>query len=227
LVGSRFAPCAEIVLAEVDLAAERIRANIKRPAEFDSLLSAIKRFYALANGLSVGIEMEGATEWHKRLSAQRKRASEILSAEVQTVPGAVRRAMRPRRREGERPQPVSDDDVEEAVYSVRLMVGLKPYRGELAVNELLGTVTGQVEKFIEATNTAILHELRTASGADLDVARHTLDVAVRINTVVFGEDYAALLKRSGDAGPVPSRFDEVEDEEAEDDEEAAAHAPAA
>jgi hypothetical protein len=214
---SRFAPCADIVLAEIDFADERIAAHISRPAEFDSLLAAIRRFYALANGLSVAVELEGATDWRKRLAAHRRRASEILSAEVETIPGAVRRAMRPRRREGERIQPVPEDDVLEAEYAVRLMVGLKPYRAELAVNELLGTVASQIEKFVESANEAINHELRTATGAGVDVARSDLDVAVRINAIVFGESYAALLKRSGDvAGPMPSPFEADEDDDAGD-----------
>lgn len=215
---SRFAPCVDIVLAEIDYADERIAAHISRPAEFDSLLAAIRRFYALANGLSVAVELESASDWRKRLAAHRRRAAEILSAEVQTIPGAVRRAMRPRRRDGERIQPVPEDDVLEAEYAVRLMVGLKPYRAELAVNELLGTVTSQIEKFIESANEAIIHEQRNTTGDGLDVARRDLDIAVRINTIVFGENYAALLKRSGEvAGPMPSPFEAGEDEDGDDE----------
>ncbi|WP_436640047.1 hypothetical protein [Microbaculum sp. FT89] len=213
LVESRFAPCAEIVLTDVELAADRIAMHMGRPGEFDRLLEAIKRFYTLANGLGVAIELDDATGWLRRLTDQRKRASEILSAEVQTIPGSVRRAMRPRRRDGERGA-ASDDDVQDAEHAVRLMVALKPYRGELAVNELLGTVVGQVETFIEAANAAILHDIRKSSGAALEAARRDLEVAVRINAVVLGETYASLLKRSGDAaGPVPSRFDLYEDDE--------------
>lgn len=215
LVESRFAPCAEIVLTDVELAADRIAAHMGRPSEFDRLLVAIKRFYTLANGLGVAIELDDATGWLRRLTDQRKRASEILSAEVQTIPGAVRRAMRPRRRDGE-PAAASQDDIQDAEHAVRLMVALKPYRGELAVNALLGSVVGQVETFVEAANAAILHDIRKSSGSALAAARRDLDVAVRINTVVFGETYASLLKRSGDAaGPVPSRFDLYEEDDAD------------
>jgi|GEM_PF-2305397 len=212
LCKSRYAACAEILLADMDFAAERIAQYISRPTEFDALLTAIRKFYALANGLSVAVELEGAPDWRKRLAAMRRRASEILSSEVETIPGAVRRALRPRRRDNQ-PTAASAEEVAEAEYSLRLMVGLKPYRAELAVNELLGTVASQVEQFMEAANTSIVQEMRTASGAARDIARRNLDAAVRLNTVVFGDQYAALLKRSGEvAAPMPTRADGTADD---------------
>lgn len=214
LVRSRLAPCVDIVAAEMEIVLERLARSVGRPSEYEAHVLAIRRFYDLANGLGVAIELDGVPEWRNMLAAQRRRASEILSSDVQNIPGAVRRALRTRRREGERRTAPSEEAIQEAEHAVRSMVALRPYRGELAMNELLGNVISQVENYIEVVNGAILQDLRTATGPDRDIAHAELDAAVRINTIVFGENYAQLLKRSGEvASPKLAQFDEDDGDE--------------
>lgn len=224
LLRSRYARVMDVMLADMEFTLERLAAHIKRPAEFDALIASTRRFYGLANGMSVAIDIEGAPDWHRRLAAHRRRASEILSAEVEKVPGAVRRVMRPRK--GDRGQPATEDSIGEAEYALRLMMALKPYRGELAVNQLLANVIPRIENYLEAVNGAILQNLHDAPAEDRDLVRGDLEVAVRVNAIVFGESYAALLKRSGElAEPAPSPYDVAIDDE--DEEIEAERAPAA
>lgn len=214
LVKSRLAPCVDIVTAEMEIVLARLSRTVGRPNAYEAHVQAIRRFYELANGLGVAVDLDGVPEWRNLLAAQRRRASEILSSDVQGIPGAVRRALRPRRREGERRTPPSETAIQEAEYAVRTMMALKPYRSELAMNELLGNVISQVENYIEVVNGAILQDLRTATGPDRDIARAELEAAIRINAIVFGENYAALLRRSGEVAS--TRLAQFDEDDADD-----------
>lgn len=214
---SRFSECVAIVLADMDFAAERIVQRAGKPQEFDELLVAIRQFYSLANGVNAAVDVKGAAEWRNRLAALRRRASEALSAEVERIPGAVRRVVRSNRRDGGRGGPAQEDDILEAEYAVRLMTALGPYREELAVNELLATVVGQIENYIEAVNGAILEDMRDAIGLERVTAERDLEVALRINKIVFGENFAALLKRSAENAALQLGDDDDDDDDDEEE----------
>jgi hypothetical protein len=221
---SRFAHCVEIVLADMDFAAERIAERVGKVSEFDEMLVAVRQFYSLANGMNAAVDIDGASEWRKRLSSLRARVSDALSTEVERIPGAVRRVVRSHRRDRAHGLPAPEEDIVEAEYAVRLMTALRPYREELAVNELLATVVGQIENYIEAVNKVLLEDMRDAVGHERQLAEQDLDAALRINAVVFGENYAALLKRSAENASLQllGDDDDLDDEEAEGAEEVSA-----
>jgi hypothetical protein len=193
----RLACCVDIVFAELDFAIERIIRDVSRPAEFETLVASIRHFHALASGMPVSININGAEDWRARLADRRRRASEILGEEVARAPGAIRRVMKPRRRDKGGMAPPDSSDVTDAEHAARLMVALRPYRSEVAVNEILAGVGRQVETFVEAANGGILQDLRSAQGADKEAARAVFRAALRINEIVFGKDYTTLLRRSG------------------------------
>lgn len=198
LAGSRFSVCVDIVFAQLDMTAERIARTTGRQAELDGLVDAIADFHRLASGLAATIDLDGCSAWRAHLSALRRRASQSLTAELERIPGAVRRVMRSHFRDGGRdPEPV-EEDIREAEYVLGLMVALKPYREEVAVNELLATVVGQIENHIEVVSDAILEDLRNSIGAERRTAERDMEIALRLNTIVFGADYAALLRKSAD-----------------------------
>lgn len=211
LTGHRLSACVDIVFADLDFAIERIERHITNPAEFEALVSAIRRFHSLASGMGVTLDLDGAEKWRARLAEKRRRASEILGREVARTPGAIRRALKPRRRDAglNGPDPA---DVADAQHAARLMVALRPYRSETAVNEILAGTARQVEAFIEAANTGIVQDLRDAEEADRNAARATFEAALAINEIVFGEAYTALLRRSGRLADPPPEEEEDEDD---------------
>jgi len=64
--------------------------------------------------------------------------------------------------------------------------------------------------------------MRDAVGHERQIAEGDLDVALRINSVVVGENYAALMKRSAENASLQLLGDAEPDDEDETDENAAA-----
>ncbi len=185
----------DIVLADLDMALQSMVRHVAPGGDFDAVIASIKHFYSLASGLSVAIDVEGSVEWRTRLAEQRKRASGVISSEVARIPGAIRRALKPRQAEAGRIVAPDGEDVADALRAARLMSALRPYRSELAVNEILGGVIRQVETFVEAANAGIVKDVRTAAPEHKATARAMFEAAIALNSVIFGEDYATVIRR--------------------------------
>ncbi len=123
----------------------------------------------------------------------------MLTAEIETTPGRVRRLLRPRPAKEIVPGSLLDAiDVHEVETRVELVGVCRHYASELAVSEVTLRTHSELTQYLETGTKILLDALRHADDAERPFRQSQVDAAVRFCRTVFGADYAGLLAKAAD-----------------------------
>ncbi len=123
----------------------------------------------------------------------------ILTAEIELMPGRVRRLIRPRpSKEIVAGSTLDADEVTETEALIGFVATCRNYAGELAINEVTQRTFGELQQFLEPGTRTLLDTLRGASGVDRAFRQSQVDAAVRFCAKVFGQEYASLLAKAAE-----------------------------
>jgi hypothetical protein len=191
-----YAVAVTIVLGELENMVAELRTELKRGRSVTSLL---KTMHDAARGLRTEMDLAVETPWGRKLAAIRSEISSILTAEIESTPGRVRRLLRPRPEKEIAPGSMLDAiDVGEVEALVEFVCACRNYASELAVNEVTLRTYGELQHYLDTGTKTLLEGLRHAGDADRPFRQSQVDAAIRFCKKVFGQEYAALLAKAAE-----------------------------
>jgi hypothetical protein len=195
---SNYGVAVNIVLAELERMVAELREDL-RSGQGIAVGALLKTIHDSARGLRTELEMPVDSTWGRTLVAQRTQISELLRAEIESMPGRVQRLLRPRPSKEIRPNSVLDsNEVAEVEALVEFVGTCRYFAGELAINEMTQRALTELRQYLDNGTQALLESLRHAEDADRSFRQSQVDAAVRFCAKVFGREYAALLGRAAD-----------------------------
>lgn len=182
-----------------------LREDIAR-GRLESLSHRLKVVHDSLRGLRTELDVRNESAWGKRLSAIRAETSNVLKSEIEVVPGRVRRLLRQRSdKDIVAGFQVDPDEVAETAGLIDFVAVCRTFASELAINEVTLRTFSDLQQYTEKATEALLETLR-ASDAKTRPMRHTqVLAAVRFCEILFGSDYASLMKKAADMAMTAER----------------------
>lgn len=192
---SVFRPFVDVAWSEIERAVEIVR-NRQNGIDRDGTVEeALLDLHMMVRRCQMIIDVEGMTDWGRRLSHCRSQTSDILKESVEATPGLVRRALQPRQAEGRLAAP-DPDCVDEAREALKVLRAARKAIDSLALNDLVSRVRAHAEQVIENGSKGLIDRLRDAPEADREVLASIVEGGIEFARIVFDENYADLLRRS-------------------------------
>jgi hypothetical protein len=187
-----------LALHDLYCMAARLRMDIRR-GQLADVGDNLKALHEGVRGLRTELDLRNDSSWGKQLASIRADISNTLQSEIESVPGRVRRILRQRADKdivaGAR---VDNADVEEAVSLIGFVAVCRTYADELAINEVTLRTYSDLQHYVEQTTEALVESLR-AGDARARAYRHMqAEAAIRFSEVLFGHDYASLMRRAAE-----------------------------
>lgn len=192
---SPLSPFLDVFFAELDILVETLRAAAKLPNAGDRFVEGLRAYHECVRYITIALDIDAVPTFAKRLSASRRAISELVATEIETAPGHMRRALRVGADRGGRFDSAAAEDAER---SLRILVAARNAMDSLALNELITRTRKTVEQSIEVLTNRVMDELKTARADDREAALAAADAAIRFAAILFGDDYAAVLKKNRD-----------------------------
>jgi hypothetical protein len=198
IVATPFAVAVTIVLDEVERLVKELRTELKSGRSI-AVIALLKSIHDAARGIRGEIDLSPDSTWGRQLAGIRTEVSHIVKAEIESMPGRVRRLLRPRPAEDIAPHSVLDpDEVTETETLVGFVDACRHFASELAVNEMTLRACTEVQQYLDNGRHALLDAVRNAGEADRPYRLSQLDAAIRFCSKIFGHDYAAVLAKAAD-----------------------------
>ena len=190
---SPYGAAVDLALAEIDRAVQRLAHVLSAKGD---PAGALKRFHGLTRAFGTTLDMDAPSAYRMRLTELRALASDLVAAEIEHAPALIRRALDPVDSRTQRVSGFDRIEAEHAVFAARLFTAARLGADALAINDLIARLRAPVERAFEAANE---HLPNLARGADRILAEEALrrmPFALDAAAALFGEDYAAILRRS-------------------------------
>jgi hypothetical protein len=187
-----------MVLSEMERMVGELKAEL-RSGKGVAVGALLKSIHDAARGLRTEINLSGDSPWGRELSAIRTEISNMLKAEIDSLPGRVRRLLRPRpAKEITSAARIDPTDVAETEALIEFVGICRNYAGELAINEMTQRVYSDVQNYLDTSTQPLIDALRAAGEADQAFRHAQVEAAARFCAKVFGDDYAATLQKAAD-----------------------------
>jgi hypothetical protein len=192
-----YAVAVSIILTELARLIDELRASLR--GDGVAVANLLQNIHDAARGLRVELDPPPESVWARELVGMRKQISDLLQSEIESMPGRVRRLLRPRPSSEIRANSTLDaSDVDETDALIGLVAACRNFAGELALNEKTQRSFSDVQQYLDNGAGALLDALRHAGDSDRSFRQSQADAAVRFCTKVFGPDYAAMLTRAAE-----------------------------
>jgi hypothetical protein len=193
-----YAVAVDIVLEEVDRRVRELAADLKSGRGI-AVSALLKEVHDALRGLRSELDLPSESAWGKQLIALRGEVSKTLTAEIELMPGRVRRLIRPRpSKEIAANSKLNADEVTETESLIGFVAACRNYASELAINEITQRTFNELQQFLETGTHALLDALRAASPGERAFRQSQADAAVRFCAKVFGQEYASLLAKAAE-----------------------------
>lgn len=199
LSGGRWAPLVDAVIGRIEQHAARAAQRGSDPAARDGFLADLRAYHELTRNFELALPVENVSAWFRRLGSVRAAMSELVSKQLEAAPGLVRRSLHLDNR-GVWSGRFDAADFADAEFAVRVTLEARFAVDSLAVNELALRARKQVENTLELVVNRLMTELKSPAAVDRTVLLQAVDGAIRLCGLVFGEEYAAVLRKSRDIG---------------------------
>lgn len=193
---SHYGVTVTIVLAELDRMMAELAAEL-RSGRSVAIIVLLKAIHDCARGLRTELDLPIDSTWGRALSALRSQISDLLRAQIESVPGRVRRLLRPRPSSEIKPNSVLDgEEVADTESLVEFVGACRHFANELAINEMTQTSYAELQQYLDGGMRALLDGVRHAGAADRSFRQSQVDAAVRFCAKVFGPEYASLMGKA-------------------------------
>jgi len=197
-VGTPFGVAVTIVLGEIERVLSALRDDIKR-GRFAPASERLKDIYDAARLLRTEMDLSGDSPWARQLTTTRSEISSLVKTEIETVPGRVRRLLRPRKPNEIGAGAMLDaSEVEETEALIEFVSVCRNYASELAINEVTLRVHSELQNYLETGTSPLLDALRGGDEAHRAFRLSQVDATVRFAGKVFGPSYASLLAKAAE-----------------------------
>jgi hypothetical protein len=187
-----------IVLHDLSFLAASLRTDIKR-GHFDNVSEHLKTLHDGVRGLRTELDLRNDSVWGKQLASIRADISNALQAEIDSVPGRVRRLLR-QRPDKDIPAGARLDagEVDETAALIDFVAVCRTYASELAINEVTLRTYSDLQHYVEHSTEALVQSLRASDVKTRAYRQMQVTAAIRFCEVLFGHDYATLMSRAAE-----------------------------
>ncbi|CEJ09913.1 hypothetical protein BN1110_00184 [bacterium YEK0313] len=187
----------ELVLADAEraLVAAAAALKVNRP---QLVAAAVKDFHDAARALRTDMNLAGDGPWQRRLARMRGTLARQLSAEIDGVPGQIRRLLRAPQRDDVTHEPISPEAVADVENRLDLLTVCRNAASEIALNEITVRVFGEIQGYLDPRLTQLLEAIRSAPDVDRALKIAQIDAGIRFSARIFGASYAQLLQKAAD-----------------------------
>jgi len=193
-----------VTMAIQDLA--RLTADMReeiRRGHYGNVEENLKVIHDGVRGLRTELDVRSDSTWGKQLAAIRVEISNAVKSEIESVPGRVRRLLRQRPDKDIAAGAKLDQlEVDETAALIDFVAVCRTYASELAINEVTQRTYSELQQYVEKSTEALVQSLR-GSDAKAKPFRHMQALAaIRFCELLFGQDYAQLMKRAVESAMV-------------------------
>lgn len=189
----------ETIFGEIDLATSRAARHAALPAMRHRVPADLWAFNDLVHAVATAIDLDSAPEWSKRIARARRAMSEVVAAQIEPLPGEMRRLLRGDVRGPSGERRIDATALADVSASAAIFMGARAAADSLAVNDLLARLRRTLEPALEASVERSLDDLRRAEPTDSDFRAAVVEAVVRLSRILFGESFAETLCRRRDA----------------------------
>ncbi len=198
IAASPYGVAVTIVLAEVERLVGELKADLKSGRGI-AVVALLKVIHDAARGLRTELDLSIDGAWGRQLAAMRAEISNLLKSEIESMPGRVRRLLRPRPAKEISSSSVLDaGDVAETEALIGFVDACRKYAGERALNEMTQRTYSELQHYLETGTPALLDGLRNAGDGDRKFRQSQVDAAVRFCGKAFGPEYASQLAKAAE-----------------------------
>lgn len=187
----------DLVIADIERATQRVSRALKE-GNGERAQAGIKEFHDSIRSLRTDMSLVGEGVWQKRLGMLRADLSGLLSAQIENLPGEVRRVLRPRQKSDHPMAPLSEETVQEIEGRLDLLICCRNHASEIALNEITSRVFSEIQGYLDPTLTQLMDSIRAAPDTDRELKISQIEAAVRFSARIFGQSYAQLLQKAAD-----------------------------
>jgi hypothetical protein len=194
-----------IVLADLERMVGELRDDLVSGRGV-AVTALLKTIHDSVRGLRTKLDLPVDSTWGRALGTLRGQIADLLRAQIESMPGRVRRLLRPRPSAEIRPNSVLEaDEVDEIEALVEFVGACRLFAGELAINEMTQRTFADLQQYLDSGMRALLDGVRHAGAGDRSFRQSQVDAAVRLCAKVFGDDYASLLGKAAEVAAAPER----------------------
>lgn len=187
-----------MVIHDLSELVSELRADMKQ-GRLDSLSHLLKIIHDGLRGLRTELDIRNESAWGKRLSAIRAEISNILRAELEGVPGRVRRLLRQRPdKDITAASRLDPTEIDETAALIDFVAVCRTYASELAINEVTLRTYSDLQQYTEAATQALVESLRASDPKTRPFRQMQVEAATRFCGLLFGDDYAALMRKAAE-----------------------------
>ena len=198
ILGTPYAVAVSIVICDIERVLDLLREDVQR-GRFAAASEALKDIHDAVRFLRTELDLSGDSQWARQLTTIRSEVSHLVGHQLETVPGRMRRLLRPRRPTDMYGGIVLDaSEVQETEALIEFASVCRNYASELAINEVTARVYTDLQNYLETGTAPLLDGLRSSEEAHLLFRQSQIDAAVRFAGKVFGPSYASLLAKAAE-----------------------------
>jgi hypothetical protein len=187
-----------IALHDLSCLAASLRMDIKR-GHFDNVTEQLKTLHDGVRGLRTELDLRKDSAWGRQLASIRADISNTLQAEIESVPGRVRRLLRQRAdKDILAGAKVDASEVNEAAALIDFVAVCRTYASELAINEVTLRTYSDLQQYVEHSTEALVQSLRGGDAKARAYRQMQVAAAIRFCDLLFGHDYASLMSRAAE-----------------------------
>lgn len=198
IAASPYGLAVSITLGDIERMVAELKADLKRGRTV-AVTSLLKCIHDGVRGVRTELDLSGDSPWARQLASIRTEISNVLTAEIETLPGRVRRLVRPRLlKDIARGSVLNADEVSETEAMIEFVGACRNFARELATSEVTLRSFQEIQQYLDSSTRALIEALRTAGEHDRAFRKSQMDAAIRFCGKAFGQDYAALLAKAAD-----------------------------
>jgi hypothetical protein len=198
VASSRYGVLVEIVIAHLERLATLAQGRGNDIGARNRMFADLRAYHDISRNLALLMPVEAVPAWMRRIGAAKVTMSDAVARWVEPAPGLVRRTLRVETSGGEYSGRWDQATYDDAEFAVRLSIEARLAAESLAVNELVGRTRKQIETTLEVMSSKLMADLKSSQALDKRTLIEAVDGAIRLSALVFGEDYAAVLRKSRD-----------------------------
>jgi hypothetical protein len=187
-----------MTLADIQRMVEELKGDLQR-GEAVAVMALLKCIHDAVRGVRSELDLSADSTWARQLAAIRSEISNLLRSEIESVPGRIRRLLRPRSAQDiVRGSVLDSNEVNETENMIEFVSACRNYAGELAASEVTLRAFHDIQQYLDSGTRALLDALRAAGDHDRPYRRSQMDAAIKFCGKAFGQDYASLLMKAAE-----------------------------
>ncbi len=185
----------ELLLADLELQVKAERQCLAR-RDMETAGRIVTDFHLGAKAMRTEMDLGSDGRWAKRLAKLRADIANMLTPELDSLSGRIRRLLRLQKRDDGLPLKFDTLEKDELGQLIDFLMVCRPCASEIAMNELTQRTFSEIQSYLDTSMSGLIDAVRAARGADRAVRQQQAEAAVEFCAKIFGPSYAQLQTKA-------------------------------